>query len=132
MLSQHTDLVPQSADDELAALDFALAAMAVQTATRRHAGTIEETYTMLGPTFVQSGKDLSAVRRIVATGGSLIHSAHVRQIAAFAAYDPADPGSLRPKDAEVLVDESYILAAMGLLSTHYPEAALQIMKRKIR
>lgn len=132
MLSQHTDLVPQSADDELAALDFALAAMAVQTATRRHAGTIEETYTMLGPTFVQSGKDLSAVRRIVATGGSLIHSAHVRQIAAFAAYDPADPGSLRPKDAEVLVDESYILAAMGLLSTRYPEAALQIMKRKIR
>lgn len=87
---------------------------------------------MLGQTFVQSGKDLSAVRRIVATGGSLIHSARVRQIAAFAAYDPAEPGSLRPKGAEVLVDESYILAAMGLLSTHYPEAALQIMKRKIR
>lgn len=131
MLSEHTELVPQG-DDELAALDFALAAMAVQTATRRHAGTIEETYTMLGQTFVQSGKDLSAVRRIVATGGSLIHSARVRQIAAFAAYDPAEPGSLRPKGAEVLVDESYILAAMGLLSTHYPEAALQIMKRKIR
>ena len=66
-------------------LDYAVASMAVQTAVMRHAGTLEETYTMLGQTFVQSGKDLSEVRRVVVTGGSLIHSQRARQIARFAA-----------------------------------------------
>ena len=105
---------------------------AVSTAAKRHAGTIEETYTLLGQTFVQAGKDLTAVRRVVATGGSLIHSPCVREIASYFCYDPADPASLRPKNAEILIDSSYILAAMGLLSTHDPLAALQIMKRMIR
>ena len=89
-------------------------------------------YTLLGQTFVQAGKDLTAVRRVVATGGSLIHSPRVREIASYFCYDPADPASLRPKNAEILIDSSYILAAMGLLSTHDPLAALQIMKRMIR
>ena len=131
MLSEQTELVPDC-DGELAQLDHALACMAVSTAAKRHAGTIEETYTLLGQTFVQAGKDLTTVRRIVATGGSLIHSPRVREIASYFCYDPADPASLRPKNAEILIDSSYILAAMGLLSTHYPLAALQIMKRMIR
>ena len=130
MLSAHTELVPE-ADGELSRLDYALACMAVETAMRRHAGSIEETYTMLGQTFVQSGKDLSEVRRIVVTGGSLIHSARARDIAAFACASADDPSSLRPRNAQILLDQSYILAAMGLLSTHYPQAALQIMKGKI-
>ena len=131
MLSEQTELVPDC-DGELAQLDHALACMAVSTAAKRHAGTIEETYTLLGQTFVQAGKDLTAVRRVVATGGSLIHSPRVREIASYFCYDPADPASLRPKNAEILIDSSYILAAMGLLSTHDPLAALQIMKRMIR
>lgn len=131
MLNRQTDLVPNG-DKELEALDFALAAMAVRTAAKRHAGTIEMTYTLLGQTYVQSGKDLTAVKRVVATGGSLIHSPRVREIASYFCYDAADPGSLRPADAEILVDSSYILAAMGLLSTHDPHVALQIMKRMIR
>ena len=131
MLSQHTDVVPDG-PGELMDLDFALASMAVETAVRRHAGTIEETYTMMGQTYVQSGKDLSRVKHIVVTGGSLIHSPNARRIAAFTQFDPHDPVSLRPKQADVLLDASYILAAMGLLSTHYPTIALQIMKKELK
>ena len=40
------------------------------------------------------------VRKVVVTGGSLIHSQRARQIARFACYDPASPMSLRPKKAE--------------------------------
>ena len=43
-----------------------------------------------------------------------------------------DPDSLRPKEAGVLVDRSYILAAMGLLSVTEPKAALQIMKKELK
>jgi len=129
-LKTHTDTVPNG-DSELESLDFALASMAIEEAVRRHAGTIEETYTMMGLTYVQAGKNLTKVKQIVVTGGSLIHTKRTEQIAAHALYSPAQPASLRPKAADVWVDRTYILAAMGLLSTHYPAAALRIMKKEL-
>ena len=129
-LKVNTDRVPNG-DEEMEKLDFALASMAIEEAVRRHAGTIEETYTMMGQTFVQEGKNLTKVGQIVVTGGSLIHTKRTAEIAAHALYSPAQPASLRPKQANVWVDRKYILAAMGLLSTHYPQAALRIMKKEL-
>lgn len=128
-LAEHTDKVPEN--EEMEALDFALASMAIEEAVRRHAGTIEETYTMMGLTFVQEGKNLTKVGQIVVTGGSLIHTKRTAEIAKHALYSPAEPTSLRPKKADVWVDRTYILAAMGLLSTHYPQTALRIMKKEL-
>ena len=129
-LKESTETVPQGGD-QLESLDFALASCAIEEAVRRHAGTIEETYTMMGLTYVQEGKNLTQVKQIVVTGGSLIHTRRTEQIAKHALYSPAQPASLRPKQADVWVDRSYILAAMGLLSSHYPETALRIMKKEL-
>ena len=129
-LREHTDSVPDG-NEELEKLDHALAAMAIETAVARHAGTMEETYTMMGLTYVQSGKNLTRVKQIVVTGGSLIHTKDTAAIAKYAQYSPAQPMSLRPKDADIWVDRSYILAAMGLLSKHYPQVALRIMKKEL-
>ena len=129
-LATHTDVVPKE-DPELEALDYALASMAIEEAVTRHAGTIEETYTMMGLTYVQSGKNLTKVKQIVVTGGSLIHTKRTAEIAKHAQFSPLNPASLRPKNADVWVDRTYILAAMGLLSTHYPETALRIMKKEL-
>ncbi len=129
-LKSHTDKIPNG-DPELEMLDFALASMATEEAVSRHAGTIEETYTLMGQTFVQSGKNLTKVKQIVVTGGSLIHTKQTEKIAAYALYSPLRPASLRPKRADVWVDRSYILAAMGLLSSYYPQAALRIMKKEL-
>ena len=129
-LREHTDQVPNG-DPELEALDYALASMAIEEAVTRHAGTIEETYTMMGLTYVQSGKNLTKVKQIVVTGGSLIHTKQTAQIASHALFSPATPSSLRPKNADVWVDRTYILAAMGLLSSHYPQTALRIMKKEL-
>ena len=129
-LATHTDVVPKE-DPELEALDYALASMAIEEAVTRHAGTIEETYTMMGLTYVQSGKNLTKVKQIVVTGGSLIHTRRTAEIAKHAQFSPLSPASLRPKNADVWVDRTYILAAMGLLSTHYPETALRIMKKEL-
>ena len=105
--------------------------MAIETAVSRHAGTMEETYTMMGLTYVQSGKNLTKVKQIIVTGGSLIHTRRTEEIARHALYSPTQPGSLRPKQADIWVDRTYILAAMGLLSAHYPQTALRIMKREL-
>ena len=126
----HTDLLPDS--PETLALDEALACMAVRTAVTRHAGSIEETYSMLGTTYVQTGKNLTNIERIVITGGSLIHTEHTEHIASYALYDEKEPSSLKPKKASVLVDRKYIIAAMGLLGEHYPETALTIMKKELQ
>ena len=65
------------------------------------------------------------------TGGSLIHTKRTAEIAAHACFSPAQPDSLRPKAADVWVDRTYILAAMGLLSSYYPLTALRIMKKEL-
>lgn len=129
-LTKDKERVPNG-DCELEALDFALASAAIEEAVTRHAGTIYETYTMMGQTFVQEGKNLTRVKKIVVTGGSLIHTRRTAEIASSALYSPSRPDSLRPKEAEVLVDRKYILAAMGLLSSRYPEVALRIMKKEL-
>ena len=129
-LAEHTEKVPDSAETEQ--LDFALACCACETAARRHAGYMEETYNMTGKVFVQTGKDLRTVRQMVVTGGSLIHTRRTGEIASHAFYDPADPMSLRPVKARVLVDRRYILAAMGLLSEYEPQTALRIMKKELK
>ena len=128
-LAEHTDYIPDC--EEMEKLDFALACAAVETAVARHAGTLEQVYTPCGLTFLQSGKDLRRVKNVVVTGGALIHAKHTEEIAAHALFDESTPGSLRPENARILIDRKYILAAMGLLSQHYPQAALEIMKKEI-
>lgn len=129
-LREHTDSVPNG-NEELERLDYALAAMAIETAVTRHAGTMEETYTMMGLTYVQSGKNLTHVKQIVVTGGSLIHTKRTEEIAKYALFSPNQPMSLRPKEASVWVDRTYILAAMGLIAGRYPQQALRIMKKEL-
>ena len=129
-LKAHPDRIPNG-EENMEKLDFALASCAVEEAVKRHAGTIQETYTMMGLTYVQEGKNLSKVGKIVVTGGSLIHTQRTPEIAAHALWSPLQSDSLRPKQADVLVDRKYILAAMGLLSSHHPQTALRIMKKEL-
>lgn len=130
-LATHTDVVPADDDAELEALDFALASLAIETAVTRHAGRLEQYYSPMGVSYMQTGKDLTAVKKVIVTGGALIHTKRTAAIASHALFNPVDAFSLKPKDAQVLVDRKYILAAMGLLSTVYPETALRIMKREL-
>lgn len=129
-LSKHTDQVPQNADE--AKLDQALASVAVKTALRRHAGMLEETYTGIGLTYIQIGKDLTEVQKAIVTGGSLIHTQNTLDISSYAMYKVEDGLSLRPKKVEVLLDQKYILASMGILSAHEPDIALRILKKELK
>lgn len=129
LLKAEKDKIPDS--EEMRAVDRAIACVAVETAAIRHAGTIEEAYTPTGLTYIQEGKDLTGVKNLVVTGGSLIHSEDIEEIATYAHYSERNPMSLRPKEAKLLVDRKYILAAMGILSENHPEVALRIMKKEL-
>ena len=129
-LGRFTETLPEG-DSELESLDKALATMAIKTAITRHAGTMEETYTPMGRAFVQSGKDLTDVGNLVVTGGSVIHMQDIASAVDAALHQNHNPANLIPTDPKIWVDRKYILAAMGLLSTKYPETALKIMKEEV-
>lgn len=112
-------------------LEEALASLAVEIALARHAGTLESVYTPMGWAYVQAGKDLREVEKLVFTGGALINAHGVAGIAAHALYHKEQPMSLRPLRLEVLLDRRYILSAMGLLSAAHPAAALRILKKEL-
>ncbi|NLB09665.1 MAG: MutL protein, partial [Clostridiaceae bacterium] len=75
--------------------------------------------------------DLRDVRKIIATGGSLVYSPKLHSILAYALYNPQDKASLKPESASYLIDKNYIISAMGVLSERYPDVALRIMRKEL-
>lgn len=128
-LTENTAMLPETA--ELKRLDHALSALALETATIRHAGTIAEVYTPAGLTYIQEGKNLCDIRQMIFIGGTLIRSDNLKEIAEHCRYSPARPESLRPERFDLYTDRRYILSAMGILSETNPEAALRLMKKEI-
>jgi uncharacterized protein (TIGR01319 family) len=129
-LTNHTSAVPRNAQEF--GIDVSLARTAVDMATSRHAGTIEAVFTPQGKVFLLYGKDLGGIKRIIGTGGVFCHGSMPEFSLSAALYDPKSPLSLRPRSAELLVDDRYILYGMGLLGESAPEKAVRMMKKHLR
>ncbi|MDL2319412.1 glutamate mutase L [Eubacteriales bacterium OttesenSCG-928-A19] len=128
-IAQNPDILPAGGDD-LARLDEALASAAIELALTRHAGTLEQVFTPAGMVYQQTGKDLTRVSVMLLTGGALVHGGHADEIARYAMQSLDEPASLKPRDARPVLDRNYILAAMGLLSQSYPDAAFSLMRQE--
>ncbi len=126
------DLLPQG-DPVLARVDQALAEAAALLAVDRHAGRYERVFTPLGPQYLLHGKDLSAVRTVIGTGGPVIDAADPAAVLACAVAGAPDAEAeiLRPARADFLLDRRYLLAAMGLLGRIRPALAVRLMKREL-
>lgn len=128
-LSTHVDTLSQSRKDLL--IDIVLARSAARVAMDRHSGSIEPLYTPAGTVYVQRGKDLTRVERVIGTGGIVAYGKEPRWVLDGARYDEANPSSLKPKDPEFFIDGRYILYAIGLLCEIAPEKALRIAKKNL-
>ena len=129
-LSEHVNHIPENDLDRL--LDAGLASTAVDIASRRHAGTIEEAFFPSGTVRIQRGKDLTEVKCVIGTGGIFAFSDLRLQILRSACFDQVFPESLRPAEPDCLVDEAYILYALGLLAEYAPLKAIRIFIRHLR
>ena len=105
-----------------------LAKYAALTALSRHAGNIKHLYGPGGKNTVAVGKDLTQVKYIVGTGGALTRLA--RRIDILKELPLLNRGSqLFPNsDVNILIDNDYIMASLGVMSKVYREASLQILK----
>lgn len=127
--SREKEIIPGNNEEE--AFELALAMAAVDVASQRHSGKLQEVYTSSGLAYVQTGKDLRSLEQIVLSGGALIHAKYPLKIAAAALFDNAVPTSLRPLKARVWRDSKYLMSTMGVLAEKEADIALRIMKREL-
>ena len=127
---EHVDSVP--ANEHERKIDCIMGRICVDKSIQRHVGKMEETYTPMGLIYYQYGKDLTQVRYVIGTGGVLVSSHDPVGILKQVEYSLSKPLELRPQHPQYLLDKSYILAAMGLLSDVDPLLALKIMKKHVK
>jgi uncharacterized protein (TIGR01319 family) len=108
------------------ALDRILAASAGATALFRHAGRLERVISAQGPVAIQTGKDLSATRVLIGTGGVFGYPQTAEGLLAAIVGCERDPQVLAPAAPELRYDRRYGLFAAGLLRELNPPAAFQL------
>lgn len=109
-----------------------LTQQAVLTSMERHTGHLRYFYTASGKKTVAEGKDLTAIKYIVGTGGALTRLPHKKEILEKVKYHGKEQDLYPTKIATVLIDEDYILSSLGVLSKSYPKDALKLMKKSLR
>lgn len=105
---------------------------AVLKAVERHAGVIRYIYGPSGRSTVAEGKDLTQVKYIVGTGGALTRLPHRVEIMEEIAKHNETGMMLFPTEhAQILVDNDYIMASLGVLSKRYREAAIKLLEKSL-
>lgn len=101
-----------------------LAKEAVEIGVGRHAGTVTEIFTPTGKTQVVRGKDLSAVRWVVGTGGALTRipggADILRRICTGAGAQ-----LLPSPEATIVIDRDYRFSALGTVAQCYRDEVRQ-------
>jgi uncharacterized protein (TIGR01319 family) len=113
--------------------DEAIARAAVGIALRRHAGRSRVVVSPEGRVVERTGRDLREVDLLVGSGGVFRHGrpgVATRVLAGSTGCDFPDGWQL-PRDARVVVDGDYVLAAAGLLAEREPVAAYRLVRRLV-
>jgi uncharacterized protein (TIGR01319 family) len=121
--------IPQTAEE----ISFTerLTKAAAANALDRHAGRLVESYGPAGKKTIASGKDLTAVNYIIGTGGALTRLPNRADILR-SILEPKTSPRLGPRThAQVLIDNHYIMASLGVLSAVYRDEALELMKKSL-
>ncbi|MGN6255227.1 MAG: glutamate mutase L [Solirubrobacterales bacterium] len=127
--SEHPEWLPEEPVDTR--LDGLLATACAAHALTRHSGTMLLARGEAGPpTLVREGPDLREVKTVFGTGGVFAHRKDGEQVLRRALARRA-PRSLAPREPEVRIDRSYVLAAAGLLAGLDPDAAMRLLRREL-
>lgn len=119
-------------NDEERKLVEILTEEAVMKAMERHAGQIRYVYGPSGRSSVAEGKDLTQVKYILGTGGALTRLPHrVEIMKKIAGHDETGMRLFPTSHAEILVDNDYIMASVGVLSKKHREGAKKLLEQSL-
>ncbi len=130
IIDKRVDLAPLPRDEAEAEYIYQLAEIAAKTAVNRHAGQLRDFYGAGGRQTVAEGKDLTAVKWIIGTGGALTRLTDGEKILNKVKGE-AIKKLIPPEEARILIDHNYIMASLGVMGQKYPEQALQLGLKSI-
>ena len=128
-LIENAKPIPET--DEEKAFVEKLTGIAISSALERHAGKLIDYYGPAGKKTIAQGKDLTAVKYLIGTGGALTRLTNRIKIME-SVLEKETSMRLGPRTgAKILVDNNYIMASLGVLSEVYQDEALSLMKSSI-
>lgn len=101
-------------------------------AVRRHAGVLKHLYGPSGKKTIAEGKDLTQVKYIIGTGGALTRLPNRKSILQQIPLSNKGNDLLPNTEAEVLIDNHYIMASLGVMAKKYPEEALRLLENSLK
>ncbi len=124
-LAEAPEHLPEAGSDE-DRFDRVLASACIHHAILRHAGTWRCVFTAAGETFLQTGKDLRHVRRVIGSGGYLSAVSDFSPSEAILPGDPdrAETIHLIPGRFTYHRDAGYVLPLLGNLVDRCPREAV--------
>jgi uncharacterized protein (TIGR01319 family) len=111
--------------------DTGLAEAALEVALKRHAGYIAQQFDPVMGIIPGTpvGRDLRTVETVIAIGGIFVHLS-AEDAKTIVAKSLARPEfSLLPVNPKVVIDQNYLVYAIGLLAQYRPAAALRFAKQ---
>ncbi len=120
--------IPTTPEEVHAALT--LAHYAAVTAVQRHAGQLAHLYTPTGRQTVARGRDLTACRWVIGTGGAFTRLPGGEALLLDVRAKNGGDRLLPPKDARCVVDRDYIFACCGVLLARFDAAAVVALLRQ--
>lgn len=95
---------------------------------KRHAGRLRHLYGPGGKKTLAEGKDLTQIQTIIGTGGALTRLPNRIKILKEIALSNKGNELLPTKEINILIDNHYIMASLGVMAKKYPEEALKLLK----
>ncbi len=104
---------------------------AVEVSSKRHAGGYRDLFAGGGKKTYAEGKDLTDIKYIIGTGGALTRLPNRLELLKRVALCNNGLKLLPTAEAEILIDNDYIMASLGVLSKENDEAALYLLKKSL-
>lgn len=120
-----------------------LGKVAAKKAVERHAGKIRQLFGPTGRKNVAKGRDLTATKYIIGTGGVLVRNPRGKKILESIKSDITvneiiTKSKILPskillpsKDAKTLMDNLYLFSSLGCFCDRYPEQSIRLAKQSI-
>lgn len=111
-------------------LVFELSGKCLSIGLDRHIGDLKRVFTTSGQKIIPEGKDCTQVEHIILTGGALINLENTEDLVR--EYISKNPTKLVPnRNVKIYKDKNYIMASVGVLSLHYPDVAISLLKQSL-
>ncbi len=124
-------LGPVPVTDKEKKIAYDLTFTAASAALGRHAGAFRDLYGPRGKTKMAEGRDLTAVKYCIGTGGALTRLKGGIEIMQKMVTNSPGKKLYPGEGIKFLLDKNYTMASLGVLSKQYPDAAVKLIKQSL-